>query len=185
MPWAKLDDMTLKYAIEATLLDRGAVRRGRHLRVRCPVPGHEDRRPSCDVDLSRGWICRSCDRGGGLRELAELLGIIVPARRIRPTRSWPAPPAPWGVPQEVWAAWTAILEKARRPQRRLELYQDVFCIADWLRLRHQAVADARRRASALGDDDPRTWAFETLATRIATEAAQVESELDEVCRHVG
>src|SRR5262249_37567403 len=90
--------------IGAALLARGAVRRGRHIQIRCPALGHEDRHPSCDVDLSRGFICRSCGRGGSLRELAVLLGLGVGLRSdIEPRRPRTrVPPAPTGVSREAW-----------------------------------------------------------------------------------
>jgi hypothetical protein len=170
--------------VENALVARGAVRRGRHLRVRCPAPGHADTNPSCDVDLARGWFCRSCGAGGGLRYLAELLGVapsVTPRHPVRPTHI-PAPPA--GLDRDAWReAWSAIVAEARRQQRRLMPYSDVGQISDWLRPRHQAINAARRAASALGDT-PRAWRLLARAAQIATTTAAVEAELDEVFRHV-
>ena len=44
-------------------------------RVRCPSPSHPDRNPSCDVgsDAEQGWICRSCQAGGAIYDLASVL----------------------------------------------------------------------------------------------------------------
>ena len=44
-------------------------------RVRCPSPSHPDRNPSCDVgnDPEQGWICRSCQAGGAIYDLASVL----------------------------------------------------------------------------------------------------------------
>lgn len=55
----------------AEVSDRGGM-------VRCPLPGHEDRTPSCHVyaDAPAGWYCFGCGRGGSLIDLgAELWGI--------------------------------------------------------------------------------------------------------------
>lgn len=46
--------------------------------IRCPLPGHDDRTPSCHVyaDPGRGWYCHGCHRGGSAIDLAaELTGI--------------------------------------------------------------------------------------------------------------
>src|SRR5262245_48728111 len=97
--------MSFAEAVERALRERGAIPRGRHLRARCPAPEHADVRPSCDVDLSRGWICRSCGAGGGLVALAKLLGVAAPERRATvPPAFIPAPPP--GVDPVAWAeAW--------------------------------------------------------------------------------
>ena len=49
-------------------------------RIRCPLPDHEDRHPSCQVygEPGRGWYCFGCSRGGGLIELAAYLTGIEP-----------------------------------------------------------------------------------------------------------
>lgn len=52
-------------------------------KVRCPLPGHEDGTPSCQVypDADRGWWCFGCERGGGVYQLAALLaGYRLPLR---------------------------------------------------------------------------------------------------------
>lgn len=53
-------------------------------KVRCPVPGHEDRHPSCHVyPGDRGWWCYSCRRGGGIFELAAvMMGKRLPLRGV-------------------------------------------------------------------------------------------------------
>ena len=39
-------------------------------RIKCPIPGHDDKHPSCDVDHDLGfWHCKSCDKGGDIFEL--------------------------------------------------------------------------------------------------------------------
>ena len=46
--------------------------------VRCPLPGHDDRTPSCKAfaDPDRGFYCWGCNRGGTLVDLgAHLWGI--------------------------------------------------------------------------------------------------------------
>lgn len=170
--------------VETALVARGAVRRGRHLRVSCPVPGHVDTRPSCDVDLERGWICRSCGRGGGLRELAELLGVRTPsvrAPRHRPRVSIPPPGIAWA----DWVpAWLEIVKVARRQQQRLAPHCWAFLVADFfVRPRLQAVAAAHKLVSQLGDTDE-AWALVRRAAHVATEARALEWELDEVSRRV-
>lgn len=40
--------------------------------VHCPLPDHDDRRPSCMVyaEPARGWYCWGCSRGGTAYDLA-------------------------------------------------------------------------------------------------------------------
>ena len=51
--------------------------------VRCPIPRHEDRTPSCRVysDPERGWFCFGCRRGGSIYELAAYLADERPPLR--------------------------------------------------------------------------------------------------------
>jgi hypothetical protein len=43
--------------------------------VRCPLPDHNERHPSCRVypNPERGWVCFGCQRGGSIYDLASLL----------------------------------------------------------------------------------------------------------------
>jgi hypothetical protein len=174
---------TLAVGVEVALLARGAVRQGRHLRFACVA--HEDHHPSADYDPALGvWTCRACHAGGGVRDLARRLGLEATALPPpRPPHRVPRPPP--GITQEAWIpAWTAIVEEARRQERQLAPHRDVVQIADWLRPRLQAVADARGLASALGEADPGAWRMLRLASRVATVTAAIEAELDQVRRHV-
>lgn len=39
-------------------------------RIKCPLPGHNDKHPSCDVDHAAGiWHCKVCDVGGTVFDL--------------------------------------------------------------------------------------------------------------------
>ena len=43
--------------------------------IRCPLPDHEDRTPSCSVNLDEAvWNCFGCERRGGLVDLAAAVG---------------------------------------------------------------------------------------------------------------
>ena len=63
-------------------------------------------------------------------------------------------------------------------------YHDLFAVSDWLRARHQLIADARRVISALGPDDPAAWRLARLVARVQTHAAVIEAALDQESRHV-
>lgn len=40
---------------------------GNKKRIQCPVPSHEDKKPSCDVDHVKNlWHCKGCDKGGSV-----------------------------------------------------------------------------------------------------------------------
>ena len=145
------------------------MRRGRHLRVPCPAPGHVDTHPSCDVDLDRGWTCRACHAGGGLHALAGLLGLTAPERggRRGPVTRPRVPAPPPGIAWTDWTpAWLGIVQAARRQADRLAPYRDLYWVSDWLRARYQLVADARYVVSALGPDDPAAWRLARLAARV-------------------
>jgi hypothetical protein len=51
--------------------------------VRCPLPDHEDRTPSCYVyaDAAAGWYCYGCGRGGSLIDLGAALWGVDPRGR--------------------------------------------------------------------------------------------------------
>ncbi len=163
--------------VEAALEARGAVRRGRHVRFRCPA--HDDGRPSADLDPVLGvWCCRACGAGGGVLDLARRLGLDVgpaPRRASRPPR---VPPPPAGVDGAAWAAaWRAVVDRARRDDARCARVRERARIGDWLRSRHQAAADGRVLGTALGDT-PAGWRLLRLAARVATRASAVEAALD-------
>jgi hypothetical protein len=48
--------------------------------VSCPVPGHEDRHPSCQVSSTK-WRCWSCGAGGSIIDLAAAIYGIEPTGR--------------------------------------------------------------------------------------------------------
>jgi hypothetical protein len=171
-------------------------RAGERWKGLCPF--HQEKTPSFTVHPKRGrFYCFGCHVGGdavdflrrhegvtfpvAVRRLAERAGIDldrVDRPSSAPARQWspPAPPAP-GIDPEIWReAWPGIVQEARRQQARLEPYREVFEIADWIRVRRQTVAAARRRASTLGNV-PEAWALEVLANRVATDVAQIEAEL--------
>jgi hypothetical protein len=169
--------------VEVALVARGAVRRGRHLRFRCVA--HPDEHPSADFDPIQGvWVCRSCHVGGGARDLARRLGLEA-AGLPRPCPAPRVPRPPTGISRKDWIpAWTAIVNESRRQDRRLAPHREVFRIADWLRARHQVVADARHVVSALGPDDASAWRLARLAARVETTTALIEYTLDRWGRHV-
>lgn len=50
-------------------------------KIPCPLPGHEDRTPSCQVYTDTGWHCFGCGNGGTIYTLAGLLwGYPTPLR---------------------------------------------------------------------------------------------------------
>lgn len=50
-------------------------------KIPCPLPGHEDRTPSCQVYAGTGWHCFGCGNGGSIYDLAGLLwGYPTPLR---------------------------------------------------------------------------------------------------------
>lgn len=148
--------------LEAALLERGAVRKGRHLRVTCLFPDHADTRPSCDVDLDKGvFFCRSCHRGGGLRDLAGLLGLdqeLATTRARDPRAGWRFT----GPPPML---------------RRRNMDPDYGRMADWVRSTRALIADRRKAASAQGDTDA-TWRTLADLSELERRVETVESDLE-------
>ena len=68
-------------ALKTALLDRGGKHRGNSISFRCPYPDqHEngDAHPSANFNLDKNvWYCHVCCRGGGWKELCELLGVAL------------------------------------------------------------------------------------------------------------
>lgn len=46
-------------------------------RLRCPLPGHDDRQPSFKIvgEPATGWVCYGCGRRGGIVDLVIALGF--------------------------------------------------------------------------------------------------------------
>src|SRR5204863_4048892 len=56
----------------ADVPDRGGM-------IRCPMPDHDDRTPSCQVfPDERGWVCHGCHAGGRAIELAAAVWGLEP-----------------------------------------------------------------------------------------------------------
>jgi hypothetical protein len=154
-------------ALEAALYARGAVRRGRHLRVHCLWPEHLDTHPSCDVDVTVGvFLCRSCGRGGGVRQLLILLGFEDPPRPPRP----PDPALPPGTAE--------VLAELRRQRARLAPFVWTNALADQVRLARQWAEAVRRRASTWGDT-AEAWRVLALAAEVETFASNLEAGIDD------
>lgn len=63
---------------EECIAGRSSKRVGDEIVFRCPIPGHEDRHPSCRWNpKKRTFFCDPCRTGGGYLDLARLLGIRV------------------------------------------------------------------------------------------------------------
>ena len=59
--------------------------------IRCPLPDHEDKKPSCSVNAAAGvWHCHGCNRKGGYMDLMKALGQEIPYSS-RPPYSPPKP----------------------------------------------------------------------------------------------
>ena len=143
---------------------RGA---GRHVRFLClahPItipPQTSSPSAACGaVDaVTPAAACRTWRADSGLRNRHGPVTDFDPAAsRHRP-----------GHRHADWAdAWSAIVETARRQERRLDPYRDLFRSATSSAARHQLVADARRIISALGPEDPAAWRLARLAARVET-----------------
>jgi putative DNA primase/helicase len=74
--------------VTRTVLGRSGVERGAEITFRCPVPRHPDEHPSARWNLCKGtWYCDVCKIGGSALDLADRLGIEMPVRRPRPSRT--------------------------------------------------------------------------------------------------
>jgi CHC2 zinc finger len=153
-----MDD--LRPRILSALLLRGATQKGRHYRIRCPFPDHQDANPSTDVDLEQGvFVCRSCNKGGGLFQLARLLGI--PQQRP-PSSPIPRPRKPWRV-----EAQDRLVQKMRWRWEKLAPWRDWGIVADLIRSEQALLDSWRREASALEDSEALWEKLEVIASRQA------------------
>ena len=60
-------------------------------KIRCPLPDHEDRTPSCAVydDPEQGWYCFGCGRGGSIYDLAAAVsGIGTRGEDFKRLQTW-------------------------------------------------------------------------------------------------
>lgn len=143
-------------------LDLRPLRGRRRGLVKCIF--HADRTPSLSVDLDRGlFYCHGCGVGGGLRRFAEQVG-----EEVKPSR--PARPR-----SPLDEARARVRTEAERQRRRLD--HDPYIIADHLRPRFQAIAEARRVGTTMGPTE-RAWEILDGAAHAEREAVAVESELD-------
>ena len=66
------DEILSKFPLEQYCADRGIklLGNGPKRMCRCPLPGHEDKHPSCSVDLTEQlFYCHVCDKGGDVISL--------------------------------------------------------------------------------------------------------------------
>lgn len=58
-------------------------------RIKCPLPDHQDKHPSCNVNLTTGlWYCHSCGVGGNMNQLARGIGKQIEIKSV-PVRTRP------------------------------------------------------------------------------------------------
>lgn len=58
---------------------RKARRSGENLVACCPLPDHQDSRPSFSIHLTKGvWLCRACGRKGNLKSLLRFMPDLAP-----------------------------------------------------------------------------------------------------------
>ncbi len=72
-------------ALDRAVLARSGQRQGREVRFLCPA--HDDHRPSARWNRGKGvWRCDACGVGGGAVDLAQQLGVELPAAPARTPR---------------------------------------------------------------------------------------------------
>ena len=135
---------------------------------RCPLPGHDDRDPSCRIGL-QGWRCHGCGESGDVfalyqrvagvdfptakRELAQRAGLDDGAgdynpRRLPDALASPVEPAPAYLggpdPQRVEAARKTLTQVWRRLHWPIQPHQDAVIAASYLEGRGISPAMAAR-----------------------------------------
>jgi hypothetical protein len=69
-------------SLEESTMARGGRREGHETRFLCPA--HDDQHPSARWNREKAvWLCDACGAGGGALDLAERLGVELPAVRPR------------------------------------------------------------------------------------------------------
>jgi hypothetical protein len=125
------------------------------------------------VDLDRGYVCRSCNRGGGLRKLARLLGLEPARPVIGPTRE----PT---FDELVLEEYTRLV---RRYERHVAPWVPVYHVNDWLKEQRDTIRMLRSAAQAEGDTEA-GWNIRADAATLTTEALAVLHDLD-ACVAIG
>ncbi len=73
---------TLEAVVIPAIMARAGHQTGQQIRFRCPIPERHqngDAHPSAEYHTGKHvWCCRVCKAGGGVRALADLLGVQVP-----------------------------------------------------------------------------------------------------------
>jgi hypothetical protein len=123
------------------------------------------------VDLAEGvFNCFGCGEQGGLRQFRELVGEAV---------SGPSPRA--GRPEpELLLAWRETVRRGRREYAERGAWLAWLFSNGTVRVLTKRVDDARRVATALGPDHPRTWRILECAARVERRALTAEAQLDEL-----
>jgi hypothetical protein len=156
------------FELFAKHLDLGPLRGRSRGVVRCPFHG-DDRRPSLSVDLDRGLFnCFACGAQGGLAAFAERVGEETPRARSGPQSH-----------ETEWQrAWRQICRRNVAEAARRAEWAPVWSCADLVRGSARAGARARRLATALGPEDPRTWPLLERAAQVERGGWLLEEALE-------
>lgn len=82
----KAERIKAQVAVETILADLGVstIGSGKQRMCRCPLPGHEDRKPSCSVNVESGlWYCHACQQGGDVISFYALHASVTNSEAIR------------------------------------------------------------------------------------------------------
>jgi hypothetical protein len=167
-PSDQIDYAALARELFQQHLDLSPLRGRDHGLVRCIF--HTDRTPSLNVNLRTGLFnCFGCGAHGGAVDFARRVGAQLPER-----------PAPMRQPRrltELDKARREVLRLGRQQVARMASYRALFAAADEEREAMRVVEQARRFATKLGPDDPRTW-------DLLADAADLERRINNECGSV-
>jgi len=156
---------------------------GRHLDL-APLNGrrrglvhcrfHEDPRPSLSVDLDKGvFHCFGCGVGGGMKRFSELVGEAPADVSTRPATREP----------EVQRARREAMHREDVHAATRAAWSPYWQASDRVRDCLNVAREARRVATRLGPDHPRTWVILEHAAQIEREGFVAEAELDALLAH--
>jgi hypothetical protein len=143
---------------------------------RCPA--HDDHSPSLSIRIGDdGRLLLYCFARCRIADIVAAIGLelrdLFPSSGSVPTRR-PIPRARSPLDE----ARADVLQDARRQQRRLAPFHELFTAADSIRVGSQLATEARRVATQLGDGET-TWELLGQAAAVELEVLNVEAELDQ------
>lgn len=138
-------------------------------------PAHADRSPSLGVDERGGRLLVHCRAGCRQEDVLAALRL----RGLWANTSLGRRLLAGGRVSLLDEARERVREEAERQRQHLEAARELNALGDHIRLKTQAIAEARKVAAAMGECEE-AWGLLDLAAKVERETRALELELDEL-----